>query len=96
MGLFTQCVKPVFILSFLNQLCGCHHIPVLLHLCPAHLCHIPQGLLWVCTKNHTKYTEYFIVALQTVDPVSSFVSLLLSSFPQLRAQDPVLLQVTGG
>lgn len=43
-------------LSFLNQLCGCHHLPVLLHLCAAHLCHIPQRLLWVCTENHTKHT----------------------------------------
>lgn len=74
-----------FILSFL-QLCWCHHLPVFLHFCSTHLCHIPQGLLWVCINNHKiKYTEYFIVILQTIKTVSSFVLLLLfhSSEPKI-------------
>lgn len=55
MALRTQCETCLYFVSS-NQLCGCHHLPVLLYLCAAHLCHIPQGFLWVCTKTHKIYT----------------------------------------
>lgn len=72
-------VSNLFCFCFLNQLCGCHHLPVLLRLCAAHLCHIPQRLLRVSTNNHTQYTEHLSVAFLAW---TCFLSLLelLSSF----------------
>lgn len=56
-GKAGEAYRDRFALSLLKQLCGRHHLPVLLCLRAAHLRHIPQRLLWVRSRTKQIYVK---------------------------------------